>query len=187
MFKDILIVDNIFDNPDSILEYALKQEYYSSEDNPTIKNTDIVYPGTRTFWLEQKDFLKEAIHKVLSSSIRTETTMQLDLDISCLFHSLDKNYIYENQSHTDNVVFAGIIYLNKNWPEGGHGTIIHKHNGISVISQYRYNRLVLFRSDYEHSPMHGFGTTVETSRLTLNFFINKIDLNICGTMIKELR
>ena len=33
MFKDIIIVDDIFDNPDSILEYALKQEYYSSEDS----------------------------------------------------------------------------------------------------------------------------------------------------------
>ena len=48
MIQDIIYIDNVFENPDSIVELASKQQYFLSDENPTTKNTKISYSGVRT-------------------------------------------------------------------------------------------------------------------------------------------
>ena len=70
---------------------------------------------------------------------------------------------------------AGVIYLNPihlNKPEN-HGTIIFNKNKDSFTMPYVYNTLIMYRSDFNHAPLAGFGNSLDTARLSMIFTIDK--------------
>ena len=67
MINDILCVSNVFENPQEIIQLAKKQSFYSCEENPSIKNTNIQYKGERT--LQLHDVLREKDYFDLTEKI----------------------------------------------------------------------------------------------------------------------
>ena len=183
MIHDILCIDNVFDNPQEIINLAKKQNYYSCEENHTIKNTNIKYMGKRTDHLfnilEEKEYywLTQQIIKKIFGSVQTTNTK---IQSICLFHYLTSNNIPNKYwIHKDTSLYSGVIYLNETFVDkfNNHGTKIIK-NGEEINIKNDFNKLVMYRGDYLHSANFGFGETIDDSRLTLNFFINEITIEI---------
>ena len=101
-------------------------------------------------------------------------SFEVDIDNTVsMFHSyLENDISSEKLFHIDTTIIGGVVYLNNVHPQNpeNHGTMI-LHNDKSYVVPYQYNRLVLYPSNYVHRPMHGFGKTLDDSRLTLSFFI----------------
>jgi hypothetical protein len=193
MFNDIIIIDNFLNNANSLYELALTQQYYSAANNQTITNK-FNYGGERTHYLKHankkmnKTILDSIFIKLFNELTPKNSKIKFSYDAVCLFHSLtEKDKYCASRTHKDNMLYAGVLYLNKNviGDLKNNGTIIYKNNQ-SVIVPYKYNRLLLYRSEYSHCPLAGFGDSVQNSRLSLNIFINKIDVSIKGTIIGKL-
>jgi hypothetical protein len=81
--------------------------------------------------------------------------------------------------HKDTSLYSGVIYLSEKFNDkyNNHGTKIYiKNEDLNYRNQF--NRLVLYRGDYLHSANFGFGQNIDNSRLTLNFFINEIMIDM---------
>lgn len=191
MINDILCVENIFDNPKEIINLAKQQKYYSFEDNPTVKNTNIKYSGKRTdhlFNILSNDDYFNLTNKIVSKLFIDVPSVKVKLQPVCLFHYLTEDDIPNNSwIHKDTSLYSGVIYLSENFVDrfNNHGTkIFKKDQEINIRNEF--NKLILYRGDYLHSANFGFGKTVEDSRLTLNFFINNITLDLKNTnQLKE--
>jgi len=191
MFNDITVIDNFFKEPHKIVSLALSQQYYAVKENPNYeRDRNIYYNGKRTLFLKHilaetiyENLNKEILTNVISNNIRKECKFNINADIACLFHCLLNNDVYDqNNTHQDSVLFAGVVYLNENLESNIHGTMV---NNITI--PYKFNRLVLYRGDLLHCPLNGYGTDIINSRLTLNIFINKLDLSISGTIIDKIQ
>lgn len=193
MFSPVNVIDNFFKNPEEIVDLAIKQQYYLVNDNPNYvrdKKENIFYAGRRTLLLKhilEKNTVEKINDEILKSlfepTVRKESEIEVKSDISCLFHSLFENDIYNaNNTHQDNVIFAGVVFLNKNLESDKHGTMVG-----GKIVPYKFNRLVFYRADLSHCPLNGFGNDIMNSRLTLNLFVNEIKLSVKGTIIKSIQ
>ena len=186
MIQDIIYIDNVFENPDSIVELASKQQYFLSNENPTTKNTKISYSGIRTLPLnnilaadEYYNLTNQIFKKIFANCVSLDITAQT----TCLFHSLTSENIPNiSWKHKDTSLYSGVVYLNKNFIDrfNNHGTKIYKNNE-EINTKYEFNKLVLYRGEYLHSPNFGFGETLLDSRLTLNFFINDMSISTKNT------
>lgn len=180
MLQDIIVIDDFFKDPDDIVEFANQQVF---EENDFTK-TKSYWQGLRTSRLHTIDIDK-------SNKITNEFFERIFYDNfkKCVKYSLNCNcnaefYFHKSPStlnfthkwvHKDVSIYAGVVYLNKNPPDNS-GTFIIKKDEIIRIEN-KYNRLVLYNSDYLHSPMGGFGEG-ENSRLTLTIFINDISIDL---------
>ena len=181
MFKEIVVVDNFLKDPNSIVELAVKQKYYACNDNPNnyTVSDNTFYNGKRTLALKRvlsnidsDNINNEILTTLFNLHIPHHCKVNVEAEISCLFHSLMEQDVYDiNNMHTDTVLFAGVIYLNKNLDSDNHGTIVNNN-----IIPYKFNRLVMYRTDMMHCPLNGYGNSIHESRLTLNIFINKINI-----------
>lgn len=177
-----MYIDNVFENPNSIVDLALNQTYLSSDKNPTTQNTKISYSGTRTLPLNSLLSTADYINlttQLLSKIFRDSPNIHVKAQTTCLFHSLTSNDIPDNYwKHRDTALYSGVVYLNNTFVDkfNNHGTKIFK-NSEEINIKYEFNKLVLYRGDYLHSPNFGFGESLEDSRLTLNFFINDISIS----------
>lgn len=191
MFKDITVIDNFFKEPQKIVSLALSQQYYAVKENPNYeRDRNIYYNGKRTLFLKyvlpenvHQNLNKEILTNIISNNIRNESKFNISADMGCLFHSLSDNDVYDhNNTHQDSVLFAGVVYLNKDLESNTHGTVV---NNITI--PYKFNRLVLYRGDLLHCPLNGYGEHITNSRLSLNIFINKLDLSLSGTIINKIQ
>ena len=183
MINDILCIENIFDDPEQIINLAKEQKYYSFEDNPTVKNTNIKYSGKRTDHLfnilSDSDYFN-LTNKIVSKLFMDVPSVKVKLQPICLFHYLTENDIPNNSwTHKDTSLYSGVVYLSKNFVDrfNNHGTKIYK-KGQEINIRNEFNKLIMYRGDYSHSANFGFGKTLEDSRLTLNFFINNLTIDI---------
>jgi hypothetical protein len=191
MFKEITIIDNFFKDPHKIVALALSQQYYAVKENPEYeKDSHIYYNGKRTVFLKYileknvyENLSNEILTNIINNAIRKESKINISADMGCLFHSLTENDVYDkNNTHQDTVLFAGVVYLNENLESNTHGTLV---NNITI--PYKFNRLVLYRGDLLHCPLNGYGKDITKSRLSLNIFINKLDLSLSGTIISKIQ
>ena len=177
MIKDIVIVDNVFDDPSKIIQMANELSF----ENPNSFRDN--WKGVRTKELISVD--QEKYSSLLTNSISKSLKqtygdgyfrIEYDLQAEMYFHKLIKTDVYEDSwRHIDeHSIFAGIVYLNENSNKfKTFGTTILKQNETIEIENV-FNRLVLYRADYMHWSNGGFGDDLENARLTLNIFINKI-------------
>jgi hypothetical protein len=193
MLKEITVIDNFFKEPEKIVSLALEQNYYTVKEHPdNYEHTapNIFYNGKRTLFLKNildKEICENINDQILTtlfkSHIREESEINISSDISCLFHSLFEGDQYDpRHTHKDSVIYAGIVYLNPKLNSDKHGTIV---NNITI--PYKFNRLVIYRADLMHCPLSGYGNDIKDSRLTLNIFINKLELSVTGTIISHLQ
>lgn len=166
-----LQIDNFFENPTLVREYALAQEYIGP-------NEDENWLGLRTKQMDSKVGNID-INKSILSAIKYHLPELPELEIFWVFHILpaiikdntDTPFDYQ-QLHIDSekVDFAGVIYLTPNPPE---------HSGTSFYETFNkklgevknvYNKFVVYPADILHAPTNPFGETNEDSRLALTFF-----------------
>lgn len=198
MRTNLIVIDDFYNNVDSVREFALAQDFYIKGNYPgartenfineSTKNQiqDIIYPysGNVTNWMDDqpRDLL-------LKGEISTEkgTGYTGAFQIS---YASDRSWIHTD----DNNNWAGVLYLTPDAPTvGGTGFYRSKING-SIYGQNDndvgpygqdkskwdlvnevhniYNRLILFRSDQWHTSMEYFGNDNQTGRLTQVFFFN---------------
>jgi len=185
VIKDLIIIPNFFDNPQEILDLAKKQIYYSVSEHPKDSNTKIYYGGKRTEELSDKrerNILSETLYeKVISDSISDDAKIKFEYSGTSYFHYFENDYFGgESELHQDSALIAGVIYLNPihlDKPEN-HGTILFNKDNDSFIMPYVYNTLIMYRSDYVHAPLAGFGNSLDTARLSMIFTIDKFTLGV---------
>jgi hypothetical protein len=149
-------VDNFYDDPDSIRNYALSLDYISSDNK--IKSN---FPGERTPCLSTVDenFYYSSIQRLLScffdisSSTRwiAETYFQKIFS----FHENKNHCMNTGWTHRDDGRdFAAVVYLNKNtYPNSG-TSILHPNDnfsGSNINFQYRndlYNNIPVDEKSY---------------------------------------
>ncbi len=181
MLTDFLIVPNCFKDPKAIYDIAIKQAYHSYTSEPEFVKRNMCFPGRRTDPLgeEFKSITDEFILATMVN-IRKEADVRVSYTGYPLFHSLydtDDMLVGDSGLHKDSTLFAAVVYLNDIVPEDplACGTILYRENQRIVIP-YVYNTMIFYRGDYLHGAAGGFGSTIETSRLSMNFFISGINL-----------
>jgi tetratricopeptide (TPR) repeat protein len=180
--KKLFVVDNFYQNPDEVREFALKQEY---------KEDLRFYKGLRSTQIFHPRGIKEEFERIIGEKI---TDFPLS-GINGCFQITTSNdpQVY----HHDLQKWAAMIYLTPNAPYTS-GTRLHrsKINGTMHISEPNiqdafsggfydsskfdtiadagnlYNRLVIMDAQNIHSAGPYFGQNMEDGRLTHLFFFD---------------
>jgi hypothetical protein len=180
MKTNMIVVDEFYNNPNDVREFALSQEFDVTGN----------WPGTRT-----KTFInestKETIQKILQDVSGNVTDWQANDGYTGSFQlttSMDRSWIHADSYNT----WAGVLYLTPDAPlSGGTGIFRYKKTGsmmedgtdLSGVTQDMtkwelvdrvgnvYNRLVLYRGNNYHMSLDYFGKDKEDGRLFQLFFI----------------
>lgn len=115
------ILDNFFDNPDGVRQWAIQQPFYPSPDGR--------WPGMRTDYISETNKLLSdlVVRKALSLFFDFKNDEQISWDATVNFQIVHENYD-SGWTHHDaffDSLITGIIYLNKNNDLGG-GTSLMK-------------------------------------------------------------
>jgi hypothetical protein len=185
VIQDLIIIPNFFDNPQEIVDLAKQHTFYSNSEHPKDSSTKIYYGGKRTIELtgkkEKNIFAEIFCKKVISDSLSNDSNLDFVHYGSAYFHYFENNYSGgKTELHQDSALMAGVIYLNPchlSNPDQ-HGTIIFNKKNESFTMPYVYNTMIMYRSDYTHAPLAGFGNSLENSRLSMIFTIDKFTLTV---------
>lgn len=187
-FIPTVVVDDFFDNPDDVRNWALSLDYPNSEPN---------YPGVRTDALHSVDkvFFDSVVNRFLSL-FYDMSVPGVTWEAHAYFQKVGK----ENKDgwiHRDlEEKVTGIVYLNKDVNiNSGTSICISKTidtSGIALIKgddetklrnnsrfeesinlKNRYNRCIGFDSNRYHCA-NDFDTNLDEDRLTLIFFIREL-------------
>jgi hypothetical protein len=182
---NLIVIDDFYDSPLEVREFALNQEYF----------TDYYYPGKRTKSFATID-LKEKIQSFIEPVAGKIIQFNLHTGDNGSFQYAtlsDQTWI-----HSDNVSmnWAGIVYLTPNAPLNS-GTTFYRFRENSIsdsvesnitntnISHHSkdytkwevvdsvgnvFNRLVLFNSKRYHCSSNYFGDDIKSGRLFQVFF-----------------
>lgn len=178
-----IVIDNFYDNPDSVRKYALSLPF----------NVTGNYPGSRTAnYLPEHT--KEKIQNIIFSHAGKVTNWFESPGLTGSFqltYSSDRSWIHSDQYNT----WAAVCYLTPNPPvTGGTGLFRHKNTGsyywnsvdnpetfdgydkttwdlVDVIGNV-YNRLVIYKGNLFHSSLDYFGNTYNSARLFQVFFFD---------------
>jgi|TARA_B100000900_G_scaffold299374_1_gene257967 hypothetical protein len=198
-----MVVDNFYEEPDQVREYALSLEYFKGDRGS--------WPGVRTKLFHEFDQKSlDFFSKKLLVYLKDYGYTGFD-EIQTAFHSTPESYT-RGWVHDDDpkLNVAGVVYLNKEAPQGT-GTVIYEDmdfdggkyaevfmqdvldvpakekeefNQIreaqvaefkkTVTMESVYNRAIIFDTRLWHSPEHFYGNTIKDSRLTQVFFARAI-------------
>lgn len=192
MFKDLIIADNVLSDPDSVVEFAKKQSYYTEDEWPyEVKQS---FMGKRTIEISRldKNINLDVIKSFNRSLIKDSINMKLTSchTNSCgnlYFEFLNKEVIDNNKdhwNHHEESVFVGFLFLNKH-PEKNSGIIIEDLDGKRFTVENKYNRLVLYRGDYLQLTEGSFGDNVDNSRLTCVMFFDQMFFNVMSSRYNQ--
>ena len=126
----ITILDNFFEDPDYVLDFAMSQEFYSNQNGR--------WPGKRTkqIWELDENLFLYVGEKLLSLFHPSTEKWSFEMQFQLIKPFSENQYDKVNRGwvHNDNdgSQFGGIIYLNKN-PEPDTGTsIFSQKKGFSI-------------------------------------------------------
>lgn len=198
----VSIVDNFFDDPDSIRAKALSLEFSNRCNSP----------GSRAICpIGISQVVSKKIFALLIDMNKHIVDGQLDLYFQLTTKDFEYGWVHSDVGKN---YFAGVIYLTPNAPLSG-GTAIYKPVGNNLnfnlyaslqaiknnvylektkdLSQFKeaqkinnnlfyktievsniYNRLVMYPANEFHSENKLFGATKDDARLTLVFFVKNI-------------
>lgn len=180
--KRLFVVDDFYENPDAVREFALQQYYFDDEG----------YLGMRT----RKQFFFKGVRERFEQIIGQEITSWEDQGMNGRFQTCVAGtpLVY----HCDDQRWAGMIYLTPDAPPStGTSFFRHRRTGIrhsghkdimSCFSQNTFldgtpyelvdkvgnvfNRLVIFDGRLIHAASEYFGWNIPTSRLFHMFFFS---------------
>jgi hypothetical protein len=186
METKIIVIDDFYDQPDLVVDYALSLQFEKQESS--------TYPGKNSVSGLWHDALKDRIASIVVNDICPSPNMS-----NGLFRLSAANDTFEQNIHVDpGSDWAGVLYLNREHPHNIDGTCFWQHNhygfeecpkdaatasvyGFDSYDQireniilrdgldrslwkcthrvpYKYNRLVLFRPWLFHSHGENFGS-----------------------------
>ena len=130
----VTIINDFYDNPDTIRQFALAQKYKFRHEE---EGLDYVYPGCRTQDLHALDAsLQAMVLKKLVSVFHIPEHDLMRWAISSSFQSVSEIY-KEGVIHTDtNTIFAGVLYLTPNAPLDT-GTSLYRKNASFDERKYK--------------------------------------------------
>jgi hypothetical protein len=205
------IIDNFFESPELIRNYALSLDFSKDSGN---------YPGVRTDKLNDinGNLFRLIVNKVYSVFFGVNDTVKITGNVSFqLINDYFENGWFHKDSKDSNI--AGVVYLNPQAPLNG-GTLIgqsikeYNFEDVKVrddfyagkkvdLEQYRqirdnfnacfedtlivnnvFNRALIYDSQKFHRENKFFGKTKEDSRLTLVFFMKFIIEDSLPPMIR---
>jgi len=200
----VTVVDDFFDYPDSVRNFALSQEYNFGEDTR--------WPGKRSKHLHELNFnLYHSLTCKIMSLFYDLRRVNMNWSVDAFFQTVDS--VYENGwIHSDLNLVSGVIYLSKE--SNNSGTTIYRpinpidakfkneehknksYENIEAIKNFdsfkeennkqfkpsitvesEYNRLVMFDGHMFHGGNNFYGKSLEESRLTLVFFVKQINFD----------
>lgn len=181
MIDKIIVIDDILDNPDEVVEFAIKQKYYTPEECPNPKKIKINWKGMRSDIID-KIVAEPLFAKIFKKINELTPCKHLTIKNDSFFHMMTENDVYNDTwPHSDvNDSMAGVIYLTKN-PIESCGTMIYQKEDDSepIIVENAYNRLVLYNGKLLHSAIGGgFGKRCDDCRLTIVFFTYMTSVNM---------
>jgi hypothetical protein len=185
-----IIIDDFYNNPLDVREFALKQEF------SVVGN----YPGFRT-----KSHTNPSIYSIIQEAVKHAggqiTNFSTDNHNGSYQYatSKDKSWV-----HADEQTWAGICFLTPDAPlSSGTGLFKHKETGLYCRPKNddgsidvklldtiykdsqdmdkweltdrlsnKFNRLILYRGDYFHVSLDYFGTNLYDGRLFQTFFFD---------------
>lgn len=182
MKTQLIIVDDFYNNPDSVREYALSQKFEVSGN----------YPGMRTKPYLPED-LKAAIQHVMQNAGGKITHWFEDSGYTGAFQictAQDRTWIHADSFNS----WAGVCYLTPDAPLSS-GTALYRwkenkeyertDNDAPQKEGYdytkwemtdyvanKYNRIVLYRGNLYHASLDYFGNNIQNGRLFQTFFFN---------------
>ena len=197
----VIVKDNFYKDPESVLQIALQSKYVKYEPHWyssafTTKYGKIVDNPFSGYRYNNTDVIN-AIEKVIKKSVDLSTWYTHGDHWNGAFHMK-----YQNDNHIDLIHhhykpndctngYSGVVYLNKSFNNSGtkiwkskktgkitgeFGPFFEKYNSnnwtLYKHIQPKFNRLVLFKGDVFHSGDAGFGTTMEDCRIFQTFFFN---------------
>ena len=183
MFKDYVVIDDFLDDPEELITLSKEIDYFSRQqgmlDGIKLKRNKLNY---KTFWQGfrssafqeidfnlHKKYFKKIFEKVVTFNCK------YTYQGNCFLHYLPEQCQYSDSwKHKDTSLFAGVVYLNKQ-PEDNSGTVLQFDSG-DVVIENKFNRLVVYRSNIMHYAQGSFGNSVDSSRLTMTFFIDSLNL-----------
>lgn len=123
-----IIVDDFFNNPDGVREFALQQEYFSDPNNR--------WPGKRSKPLHEinPELFGYTHNKFLSLFYPDMTNTPYAYRATTMFQLIDSNY-KAGWVHYDEDLITVLIYLNKN-PNKESGTVVYsqKQEGVTLTN-----------------------------------------------------
>ena len=178
----LIVVDDFYENPDEVREYAMKQTFVSHPNNHKGKRTDTVHLF---------DGLKETFESLLGREIQNWTKYGTN---GCFQYCIGGDQLVY---HCDVQEYAAIVFLTPDAPpQTGTSFYRSKHTHHLTVSQEEipivfkggvldptefemvdsvgnvYNRLVIFNANQIHSASCYFGNRLENGRLFQMFFFD---------------
>jgi hypothetical protein len=184
-----LVIDDFYNNPYEVREFALEQDF----------NVEGNFPGYRTLPFAN-DSIKETIGNVIRPFAGEITWWGGEYTGAFQYTTAqDRSWIHSD-SYTD---WAGVLYLTPDAPiTAGTGIFKHKHSGLmhwdyalhenddydpqspmetakditkwDLVDRFGniFNRLILYRADNFHISLDYFGKDLNDGRLFQVFFFN---------------
>ena len=166
MDRNLIILDNFLDDPDRVRFYALRLPFCRVQK---------FVPGVRTGRL--RGDLQTEVETKLKTALGGEIVWDWEQDSFC-FQSCQEGtntWVHLDSQGENQGEWAAVLYLTPD-PDPAAGTGIYEspHHDMNISVGNVYNRLVAYRGKvlYHRSILPGFGTTLETSRLTQTFFFD---------------
>ena len=185
---NLIVIDNFYDDPYKIREFAIKQTY----------TTHVYHPGKRTESCATEKH-REIFNKILEPFSGKITIFDLSKESSNGAFQYNTSNDIKSWIHIDNynTNWAGIIYLTPYAPvSGGTGFFKFKDGNINVLDTNLlnnendldnscrdntkwelvssvgnlFNRLILFNSSQYHMSLNYFGDNIHNGRLMQVFF-----------------
>ena len=131
MLKDIVIIDDVLENPDELVEYSRELKYYKQS---PVSGT--IWTGERTLDLFDIDKNKSTIlmNSIFDKLFRGGSLAYKYSWISNLyFHKISGDLVIDDEAHhtDDPHIYSGVVYLNKD-PKKLSGTVLFK-DGKEII------------------------------------------------------
>jgi hypothetical protein len=190
----LIIIDDFYDDPDSIRDMALSSEYYEDKKSSGYKFGDAPWPGKMSKDTYSPTWIDVKISKILNKNMRQ--LRQMD---NGSFRISKKGTVSSNLLHADSVdanYYAGVLYLSKN-REDTPGTIFYNQKStnsdralskehlkhiiqnnefnqldkwtIHTVSNIVYNRFLLYPANKFHGIGPVFGEQDEDARIVQIF------------------
>lgn len=186
MLTDFKVIPNFFKEPDKVRALALSQAFHTFEEESDFVKNNSRFPGRRTGNLFNtldkqiySELMSEFYYRMFFENVRSDCSINYNISGFPIFHSLysDDKDLGVSGMHRDSTIYAAVVYLSTPPDSGDYGTRIVR-NGVDFLVPFEYNSCVMYRGDFLHGANAGFGNTIESSRLSMNFFISDIDLSL---------
>lgn len=163
-----IVIDDFYENPNDIREYALNNFSYQEH---------CFHPGFRTDNLNIEN-VKNKIESFIGSIFGKIEDIKINFQLNTSF---EKSWIHKDAINTN---IAGVLYLTPDAPVDSGTELFNSPDNNKNLSDKeffrwkkqikignKYNRLILFNSNIFHKSSNYFGTDRKNGRLVQLFFI----------------